>query len=307
MTDNSVVIGACITVNSQLGWRWTAYVEAILAFAVVALSVFCLPESYAPRLLCLKAMRMRQRTGIERYYHPHELTKLDVRSVITKHLARPLRMLFTEPIVACLALYASFVYMLLYLTLEVFPIVFEQNRAYGPVIGKLPFLGTFVGLLCAILINISNQPHYAYSVEANQGQPVPEARLMPMVAGVMLLVIGLFWFGWTAAPQYNCFLPITAAGLIGAGSNVVTQQINNFLVDTYGLYAASAVSAKTISRSIMGAAFPLVARPMFNKLGVGPAMSILGGIGCLALPVPYILKKYGVELRRMSKFRGHEG
>lgn len=41
---------------------------------------------------------------------------------------------------------------------------------------------------------------------------------------------------------------------------------------------------------------------MFLNLGVGPASSILGGIACLALPVPFVLMKYGLTLRKMSKF-----
>lgn len=98
-------------------------------------------------------------------------------------------------------------------------------------------------------------------------------------------------------------LPVVAVGFVGAGSNVITQQCINYLVDTYGLYAASAVSANTILRSILAAPFPLVARPMVNTLGVGPAMSILGGIACLLLPIPFILMKYLLRLRKMSKFR----
>lgn len=41
---------------------------------------------------------------------------------------------------------------------------------------------------------------------------------------------------------------------------------------------------------------------MFHNLGVGPAMSILGAIACLALPVPLLFMKYGIRLRKMSKF-----
>ena len=41
---------------------------------------------------------------------------------------------------------------------------------------------------------------------------------------------------------------------------------------------------------------------MFNHLGVGPAMSILGGVAALALPVPLIFMRYGLKLRKMSKF-----
>lgn len=271
-------------------------------FAIVALNSICLPELYAPVLLTRKAFRLRKLTGNNGFYHSHENIKLDFKSIFTQHLARPLRMLFTEPMIFCIALYASFVYALLYLTLEVFPIVFEQNRGYGLVISTLPFLGSFVGLLCAVLLNLVNQPRYTSIVDSNKGKPVPEARLMPMVAGGILLVVGLFWFGWTAAPPNNMMLPVVAAGFVGGGSNVITQQCINYLIDSYELHAASAVSANTILRSILAASFPLVVRPMFNTLGVGVAMSVLGGIACLALPVPFVLLKYGLRLRRRSKF-----
>ena len=83
---------------------------------------FFLPEMYAPYLLKNKAQRLRKEKDDARFYHPHENLKLDVKSVVTKHFTRPIRMLITEPMVACIALYASFVYGLLYMTLEVFPI-----------------------------------------------------------------------------------------------------------------------------------------------------------------------------------------
>ena len=288
--------------NKHLGWRWTEYIEAIWVFATFALTAFCLPELYGPVLLKRRAASLRKSTGNSAYWHPHENVKLDFNSIITKHLARPLRMLFTEPMVTCIALYASFVYALLYLTLEVFPIVFAKMRGYSLVVSTLPFLGLFVGVLFAVLINLANQPRYMRIVDQNAGNPVPEARLPPMLIGGILFAAGLFWFGWTAAPQYSWVLPTVASGLIGAGFNVIFQQCINFLVDTYGLYAASAVSANTFLRSLLASAFPLVAKPMFNNLGVGPAMSILGAIACLALPVPLIFMKYGLRLRRMSKF-----
>lgn len=116
------VIGSALVVNPHLGWRWTEYILAIWVFAVFVLAFFCLPEVYAPLLLKKKAQRMRKETGDSRWHHPHEDMKLDFKSVVTKHLTRPIIMLTTEPMVTCIALYASFVYALLYMTLEVFPI-----------------------------------------------------------------------------------------------------------------------------------------------------------------------------------------
>ena len=37
-------------------------------------------------------------------------------------------MFFTEPMVLCIALYASFIFGILFLQLEVFPIIFREQR-----------------------------------------------------------------------------------------------------------------------------------------------------------------------------------
>ena len=121
-------------------------------------------------------------------------------------------MFLTEPTVTFIALYASFVYGLLFLTLEVYPIVFLEQRKYGLVVSTLPFLGIFVGVLCAIFVNLANQPIYIKLMKKNGGKPVPEGRLPPMIIGAALFSTGLFWFGWTADPKYHWSIPTIAGG-----------------------------------------------------------------------------------------------
>lgn len=41
---------------------------------------------------------------------------------------------------------------------------------------------------------------------------------------------------------------------------------------------------------------------MFSALGIGGGASLLGGFASLALPVPWLFMRYGLKLRRMSKF-----
>lgn len=296
------VIGAALTVNPHLGWRWTEYIEAIWVFATLVMCVFALPEMYAPVLLKKKAQKLRKQTGNEALYHPAERIKLSPKTIVTKHFARPLRMLVTEPMVTCIAFYASFVYALLYLTLEVFPIVFQENRQWSPVIGSLPFIGLFIGVCLATVVNLGNQARYVRISDAAHGKPVPEARLAPMAIGGFLFAIGLFWFAWTATPSIFWLSPVFATVFIGAGFNIIFQQCINFLVDTYGLYAASAVSANTFLRSVLAAGLPLAAQPMFHNLGVGRAMSILGAVATIAIPVPFVFMKYGLALRKKSSF-----
>lgn len=121
-------------------------------------------------------------------------------------------MFFLEPMVFTIALYASLVYGLLFLTLEVFPIVFKEQRHWSFVISTLPFLGLLVGVIFALMVNIVNQPLYARAVERNNGKAVPEARLPPMIIGGCLFSTGLFWFGWTADPSIPWESPTVAAG-----------------------------------------------------------------------------------------------
>jgi hypothetical protein len=184
---------------------------------------------YPPVLLKWKAQRLRKQTGNKAYYHPHERIKVDVKSIITKQLSRPLKMLFTEPMVTLIAFYASFVYAILYLTLQVFPIVFQEQRGWSPVVGSLPFLGMFVGILAATGVNLGNQPIYRRKCAASNGKPIPEARLPPLAIGAVLMVIGLFWFAWTAEPKYPWPSPVVAAGFVGGGFNIIFQQCTSNL------------------------------------------------------------------------------
>ncbi|RMZ86408.1 hypothetical protein DV736_g6366, partial [Chaetothyriales sp. CBS 134916] len=296
------VIGSALLVDPSLGWRWTMYLTAIFIGFMAALSFFCFPEVYSPTLLKRKALRLRKETGDNRYWHPQERIKVDVKSIVTKQFSRPLKMLFTEPMVAVICFYASFVFSILYLSLEAFPIAFAEMRGWSTVVSSLPFVASFIGILCALAINIGNQPRYIRISKAAGGRPVPEARCPPMIVGGIFFFVGLFLFGWTAYPKYHWILPIIGCAFIGAGFNSIFQQCINFLVDTYGPYAASATAANTILRSIFAAGLPLATRPMIQAIGMGSSMSILGAVATVAIPVPFLFMKYGLALRRRSKF-----
>jgi len=222
------VIGAALT--TTLNWRWTEYVEAMWVFLVFAVAVVFMPEVYHPVLLKRKAVRLRKETGDNRYWHPNEAEKMRLNNIFTKYLARPIRMFITEPMITSVAMYASFVYGLLYMTLEIFPIVYTGERNWSPVPASLPFLGLLVGVCSAVFINLANQPYYHRAVAANKGRAAPEARLPPMVLGGWIFVIGLFWFGWTASPDIHWASPTVATTFIGAGFNTIFQQCLNVLV-----------------------------------------------------------------------------
>lgn len=71
-----------------------------------------------------------------------------------------------------------------------------------------------------------------------------------------------------------------------------------YLIDTFTTYAASALAANTVMRSIAGAVLPLAGLPMYEALGLGWGNSLLGFVGLLLVPAPWLFMKYGEYLRK---------
>src|ERR1700761_9414574 len=85
-----------------------------------------------------------------------------------------------------MAAYSSFVYGILYLCFGAFPIEFQEERGWNPLVGSLPFLATLVGCIIGAGINALNTKYYISRCDANNGRPVPEARLPPMMLGAII-------------------------------------------------------------------------------------------------------------------------
>lgn len=78
------------------------------------LDVLILDETYPPVLLVVKARRLRHETGNWALHAKHEEWDVSLKELGNKFLLTPFRLLAT-PICFCVALYASFVYGILYL------------------------------------------------------------------------------------------------------------------------------------------------------------------------------------------------
>ncbi len=73
--------------------------------------------------------------------------------------------------------------------------------------------------------------------------------------------------------------------------------ISLYLIDAFTVYAASALGANTVIRSIMGAVLPLAGQKMYKTLGLGWGNSLLGFVALALLPVPWSIMRYGEWLR----------
>ena len=76
-----------------------------------------------------------------------------------------------------------------------------------------------------------------------------------------------------------------------------------YLIDTFGLYAASAIAANTVVRAIFGAILPLARPPLYRNLGIGWGNTVLALISLAIAPSSLLLLKYGEWIRTNPKFQ----
>lgn len=101
-------MGGFIT-ESYLGWRWTMYIISFMGFAAFALMLLFMEETYPPVILINKASELRRRTKNWGIHAKQEEIEVDFKELIVRNVSRPLRILFTEPIVLLITIYMSFI------------------------------------------------------------------------------------------------------------------------------------------------------------------------------------------------------
>ena len=138
-----------------------------------------------------------------------------------------------------------------------------------------------------------------YNKEAAKsgGIAPPEARLPPAFYGAVAIPIGMFWFAWTNYPSIHWISPVLAGVPFGFGFTVVFLAVTNYLVDSYTIFAASALAANTVLRSLFGAAFPLFTVDMYDALGIHWATTVPAFAALVCVPFPFIFYKYGARIR----------
>ena len=198
----------------------------------------------------------------------------------------------------------AYLYGLMYLVLSTFPSVWTEQYHENIGISGLNYislgLGFFIGAQTTAYMS---DKIYKRLKKNNNDTGQPEFRVPLMFPGSLLAPVGLFIYGWGAQYHTHWIVPNIGAAIFAAGVIMGFQCIQTYLVDAYTRYAASAISAATVLRSLAGFGFPLFAPYMYAKLGLGWGNSLLGFIAlAIGVPAPMMLWFYGRKLRERSPF-----
>ncbi|KAJ6781083.1 hypothetical protein PWT90_03064 [Aphanocladium album] len=284
------------------GWRWTLWLTVIAGGIVTLLSFVFLRESYAPTILEKKTAKLRKSTGNPKLRSSLS-SGLEPKQVFAMAIFRPTKMLVFSPIVLLLSLQMLVVYGYLYLVFTAIPTLFEHKYGFSSGNTGLAYIGLGLGASIGLVITGAMSDRIVTRLATkNGGERKPEYRIPLIMAAALILPIGLFWFGWTGQTHQHWILPMIGLFFIGLGMTPVIMSATTYLVDAYTQYAASAVAASTVVRSLGGAFLPLAGRPMFNALDLGWGASLLAFIALAMVPVPAVFYRYGERIRNKRLF-----
>ncbi|KAG5417941.1 hypothetical protein I9W82_004269 [Candida metapsilosis] len=297
------ILGGFIVKNPNMGWRWTSYMSGIIGCVALAMNALILKETHHPVLLVRKAEMLRRKTGNWGIFAPHEEVSLSLSEIVRNNIMRPLKLLFTEPIIFLVSIYNAFIYGMLYALLTIIPTIFTGRYHWSQGVGELPYISILLGVFLGGAIIIYSEHLLNKKSDATGAPPTPEARLPPVMIGGVSFVVGIFWMGWTGdyAEHVHWIVPVIGAFFVGNGLMLIFLPTMNYIIECYLYIAASALAGNTFLRSSFGGAFPLFSPQMFNNLTIKWAATLLGCLGLLMLPLPFVFYKYGAAARRKSK------
>lgn len=285
------LIGGSIV--QRAGWRWIFWVTTIICAINTLMGYFFLRESYAPVLLSRKKAQLEDPS---KYRFEGE----DDRP-LSKKLAHSLRrpfLIISQPIVLIMSAYQALLFGTTYSIYTNMQQIFEGDYGFNTEQVGLLYLGPGLGFLTSVWFLVPQIDRvYKALGRRNNCEPVPEYRLPLANIGAVLIPISLFCFFWAVEKHAHWALCITATYFYGIGQVMILNCTQNYYIDSFEKYAASAIAAGAVFRSLFGGVVPLIAPTMFDSLGYGWGGSVFGFLALAISPAPVLFYRYGGYVR----------
>ncbi|BCS29603.1 MFS transporter [Aspergillus puulaauensis] len=295
------ILGGVIT--ERIGWRWLFWVLSIFDAALIIYGYFFFPETYRRLLLHRKAVKLQKETGrsfhIKSDIHSQPLSKK-----LCYSIARPCWMLATQPTIQIMAIFLAYNYGVLFLVLTSFASLWTDKYHQSVQASGIHYVAIVIGYTIASQGGGHTTDWLWKYLTHKRGETAPEYRIILMAPGTILLIAGVFWCGWAAEAMAPWIVVDIGAAVFGCGVILSTQAMQQYVIESYKEYVASANASSQFLRSIFGFCFPIFAPALYARLGYGWGNSTLAFIMIgFGLPGPFIIWRFGARLREKGKKR----
>ncbi|KAK1708871.1 putative efflux pump antibiotic resistance protein, partial [Colletotrichum acutatum] len=289
-------------VSDYIEWPWLFWILSMFSAGITFIAYFLVDETYTPILLQRK-VESQSSSGRNRSGPPwNGLAQRGLSKGLSIHLLRPIKILTRRPIILVISWIWAISFGLYVLVLSSFASLWMDKYGQSETQSTLNYIALAIG------ITISSQaggPLMDYIFrrlqDRSKGDTTPEFRVPYLIVGVVLLPVGLFWYGWAAERGMHWAFVAVGAAIFTCGTFVTGSAINAYLIDEFK-HAASASAAARMLSNVFGFAFPIFAPQLFSRLGYGWGNSLLAfvfiGVG---LPCPIILWLWGAKIRALGR------
>lgn len=288
------LLGGIILEN--LKWPWLFWINFIICSVITFTAFIFLKETFVPVLLARRKQELQESEGGDYYFHREDDRVLVTK--LTQSIQRPLRILFTQPIVITMASYQALIFATTYSLYTQFQSIYGGDYGFSTLQVGLVYLGPGIGFLVAVWFLVPRiDTVFIRLTKKNGGIQKPEYRLPLANVGAVLIPASLFVFAWTIEYHVHFMASIVATFFYGIGQVAIFNSVQNYYIDAFEKYAASAIAAGALFRSVIGGVVPLFTPLLLDKLGVGWGMSVFGFIGVALAPSPLLFYYFGGRLR----------
>jgi MFS family permease len=283
------LVGGLVT--QRVHWSWIFWIMSIVDAVVLLLGLTIIRETYTPVLLRHKAAR-------EGRVNAHVGKRLHTRT----DLLRPLNILIHRPIIWLISLVSTLSFGVYCLMLASYATLWIDKYHQTEIISSLHYISIALGSTVAGQIGSRVLDRiYRRLSRRNSNDGIPEYRIPYLIPGMILMPVGLFWYGWSAERELVWAMVDAGTVIFTLGSFVASQAIMAYQLDEFGEFSASANAASRVVAYVLAFVFPIFAPVMYEKLGYGWGNSILAfGLILLGTPVCWILWVWGARLRALG-------
>jgi hypothetical protein len=76
--------------------------------------------------------------------------------------------------------------------------------------------------------------------------------------------------------------------------------LQNYTIDNFGIFSASALAGNNLVRCIMATTLPLAAPPLYSSVGLGWGNTVFALIAAVMIPNLYFLMTHGERYRKLN-------
>lgn len=197
-----------------------------------------------------------------------------------------------------MASYQALIFAITYSLFTQFQTIYGEGYGFSILQVGLVYLGPGVGFLLAVRLIVPRIDEVYNKLTAqNNDESKPEFRLPIANIGSVLIPLSIFAYAWLIEFHVHWAWSIAALFVYGIGQVAIFNCVQNYYIDAFEKYAASAIAAGALFRSMFGGVVPLFTPVLLEKVGAGWGFSVFGFLSVVLAPSPILFYKYGERLR----------